>query len=131
MGNEEYWVLLVDDDERVRRSVIRILSRIPGLSKPIEFDEAVDGDDGARLMHSREGRFPDLVISDYQMPNRNGLSLLWEFHECAPFVMMSATVDMDFMAAVEKTGVEFMEKPFDPEELLDVVQRALQRNFLT
>lgn len=76
------------------------------------------------------GRSPvDLIISDYVMPNMDGLQLLKNLREKGqdtPFILMTAHGSIDStMEAIKLGTVEYLTKPFDPEEIVVAAHKAL------
>lgn len=72
----------------------------------------------------------DAVISDINMPQMDGIQLLVEIR-CAglatPFVILTAFGDkQNILEALRLDATDFLEKPFKPEEVLRVMQRALE-----
>ena len=73
---------------------------------------------------------PDLVITDIKMPGTHGYDLLKHFndnYEDIPVIVMTAFTDMQ--AAIDSYGggaFEYMPKPFDLNEAIDIINRALE-----
>ena len=92
-------------------------------------------DEGYRVCNARNGReaiqvlhreSPHLVISDLTMPDMDGNQLLYYVHSGA----CGQAPKMILMSAIEprgaKSGVPFLHKPFDIEELLELVDSTLE-----
>jgi DNA-binding NtrC family response regulator len=115
-------VLVVDDDPGIRYTLREILE-----AEGVEVDEAADGDAAlARLEHAHA----PLVITDLRMPGLDGLQLLRRLvaRSPAPRVVL-ITAHGSERTAVEamKAGAwDYFRKPFEVEELLGVVRRALE-----
>jgi CheY-like chemotaxis protein len=115
-------VLVAEDDELVRRVVVKLLHR-----HGFQVVEAVDGEDG--LAHWR--RTPDafdLVLTDVQMPCMNGRAMAREMTRERPTqrVAYMSGYDADAVAAVpDAPEGPFVAKPFSESELLEGVRRAL------
>lgn len=75
---------------------------------------------------------PDLILMDYLMPNCPGTSLVRAFHEDpvlqkAHIILVSAHRDDEIHERLERLGVDtFLSKPFEPEALVEQVNRLLQ-----
>lgn len=79
---------------------------------------------------------PALVISDQKMPGMTGLALLARLRELGeqhpslgdlPFVLISGYADVDSVISALRLGAcDVLRKPYDPGQLLDVCQRALE-----
>jgi len=117
-------ILIVDDDEMVRLLLRRCLASW-------EVVEAVDGVDGLeKAMAVR----PALLVVDWMMPRMTGEELCRQVRatrglEHVPIVMLTAKTEVEDRAASYQSGADhFIAKPFDPEELVAIVARALQRS---
>ena len=115
---EEIWV--VDDDRGVRFVLVEAL-RDAGLTVR-EFGEA-----GAVRAALHDGR-PALLLTDVRMPGEDGLSLLNELQQqgIGPVIVVSAFTDVATTAAAYRAGaVDYLAKPFDLDQAVEAVQRAL------
>ena len=78
--------------------------------------------DGIEALSEAERERPDVVVSDVVMPRLDGAALADLMRERGvPVVLLSAVYD-----AVDLPGVSFLPKPFDLDELLDVVESVLE-----
>ncbi len=115
-------VLVVDDDEGVRFTVRGLLE-----DAGLEVAEAADG--GAAL-EALDAETFHLVITDLRMPRMDGLTLLARIRERpSPPRVILITAHGSERAAVEamKQGAyDYFTKPFEPDELLAVVERAVE-----
>lgn len=72
---------------------------------------------------------PDVLLTDVRMPGNDGLALLRQWHQVkatAPVIVMSAFTDVTTTAAAYRLGaVEYIAKPFDLDQVLEVVRRVL------
>ena len=95
-------------------------------------DEAVLAHDAAEALSSLDG--VDLVISDYAMPGMNGLELLRtvrERHAALPVVLLTAHgSERVAVRAIRSGAYEYVTKPFDVDELLTIIDRALEARSL-
>src|SRR5262245_11656993 len=116
-------VWLVDDDASIRWVLERAL-RQGGMS-PTAFDHA----DTALAALRRER--PDVLITDIRMPGRSGLDLLTEIRGSQPelpVIVMTAHSDLDSAVAAYQGGAfEYLPKPFDIDQAVDLVRRAAQQ----
>jgi two-component system response regulator HydG len=115
-------VLIADDDAGVRYTLRDILE-----TAGLEVDEAADGE--AALERLGAGRF-DLVITDLRMPRMDGLALLGRMQALPPplpkVVMITAHGSERHAVEAMKSGAfDYFKKPFDNDELMAVVQRAV------
>ena len=122
MIDEEPTVFVVDDDPGVGDS-ISLLLRSVGLPAKIflsanEFLEAYDPDK------------PGCLVLDVRMPGMSGLDLqdrLQEMESILPIIFVTAHGDVPMAVNAVKAGaVDFIQKPFRDQELLDKIQEALE-----
>lgn len=113
-------VLLVDDQDALRRAIARSLTRAGH-----EVTEARDGSEATQLLGAR--RF-DVVVSDVTMPTVDGVSLLRAVRERdldLPVVLVTGAPTVETAAeAVEYGALEYLIKPVEPAKLDAVVRRA-------
>ena len=116
-------ILLVEDDENVRRAAARVL-----IGRGYTVLEAASGIDALELMD--EGQVPDLIISDVMMPEMDGPTLLTEARQRHPdirFILMSGYALDSFNKNLDdKEAFTFMQKPFNMKKLAETVKSALQ-----
>lgn len=116
--------ILTVDDSISMRQMISFTLRENGY----EVIEAVDGQDA---ISKAQNQSFDLIFTDQNMPNVDGLTLIQMLrvlpqHEKTPILMLTteASDDMKKMGrAAGATG--WLVKPFDPQKLLDVVKKVL------
>jgi two-component system nitrogen regulation response regulator GlnG len=120
-------VWLVDDDASIRWVLERAL-RQGGMS-PTAFDQA-----DTALAALRRDR-PDVLITDIRMPGRSGLDLLTQIRANQPelpVIVMTAHSDLDSAVAAYQGGAfEYLPKPFDIDQAVDLVRRAAQQRVAT
>ena len=118
-GNE---VWIVDDDRSIRWVLEKALGRAD--MEVRSFDSADAMIDALR--HS----MPDAVLSDIRMPGTDGIDLLrmlGEEHPDIPVIIMTAHSDLDSAVAAYDSGAfEYLPKPFDIEDAVAQVARALR-----
>ncbi|ABS63655.1 response regulator receiver protein [Parvibaculum lavamentivorans DS-1] len=115
-------VFVVDDDAAVRDSVSALLE---SASFRVEnFDSA------ASFLASRATERPGCLVVDIRMPDMDGLELQEEMVRrqiALPVIVMTGHADVPLAVRAMKAGaVDFIEKPFNDELLLDSVARALE-----
>jgi two-component system, NtrC family, response regulator PilR len=119
-------ILIVDDELSMRTLLERVFKR-EGYTVSV-------ADNGARALEMLRSSFYDLVISDVKMPGLTGVELLTQCREYCPdtmTVLMTAYATIDNAREAFKLGVEdFIQKPFDIDELKIVVQKALEKSKL-
>jgi len=120
-------VLIVEDDPNVRLGCTQAL-KLAGLRA-----EAVESaEEGLRTIGSaRLG----VVVTDMRLPRADGL---WLVQRCRdsdpslPVIMITGHGDVSLAVEAMRSGAyDFIEKPFSPEVLVEVVKRALEKRMLT
>jgi DNA-binding NtrC family response regulator len=118
-------ILLVDDEEKILKTLGRAL-RDDGH----ELVTAANGKDAQRLLAERSF---DLLIIDFLMPDRTGMDVLRELASSTPeserpaVVMMTAHGSIESAVEAMKLGArDYLQKPFEVEELLVLARRALE-----
>lgn len=116
-------ILVIDDDERMRRLMERTLSQ-----GGYEVLVATDGETGLRLFRKEK---PELVITDIIMPRQEGLGTLMMMRRERPDIRVIAVSgggrvgNFDVLEAATNLGADdVIAKPFRLEELLDCVHRV-------
>ena len=115
-------ILVVDDDKNIRRTVSMALESLDYF-----VHTAFDGKDA---MVQLEGDKYDMIITDLKMPGMNGMELLQKAIAKYPeinIVLISAHGTVDNAVEAMKLGaVDFLQKPFTPKELRNLVYNVLQ-----
>ncbi|MCF6281301.1 MAG: response regulator [Candidatus Polarisedimenticolaceae bacterium] len=118
--------ILAVDDQRVMRELVK--SVLEG-----EGHEVVIAEDGIEAMSiARENSF-DLVLTDINMPNMNGISLVSKLRRLDTFatipIIMLTTESADFKKdKAKRMGANgWLQKPFDPDRLVKAVTSSLAR----
>ncbi len=119
-------IWIVDDDHSIRFVLERALQR-EGLPTRT-FTHASEVLAGLRSAPADE--LPQVLISDIRMPGDSGLQLLArikEQHADLPVIIMTAYSDLDSAVAAFQGGAfEYLAKPFDVNQAIDLVKRAMQ-----
>lgn len=123
-------VLIVDDEEELRRSVISILkSTLPDLDFHIE--EASNGLEA--ISRATESTY-NLILMDVRMPELDGLTALERIKEHDPrtfVVIMTAHANVqDAILAIKEGAYDYIEKPIDSHKLSAIVRKTLEANDL-
>jgi two-component system NtrC family sensor kinase len=115
-------ILVADDSPDIRQFLTE------AVLGPAGYEVRAVGDGMSALTLVREIE-PDLVITDYQMPNLTGLELIRRV--CSdlphpPFIMMTSSTDEKLAIEAMRAGAfDFLSKPFEAELMLAAVGRAL------
>jgi two-component system nitrogen regulation response regulator GlnG len=121
-SNAIAWI--VDDDRSIRWVLEKSLEAVDITVRSFETADTVLDE----LKQGREAA-PDVLISDIRMPGIDGLQLLSEIKERypeLPVIIMTAYSDLDSAVSVYEGGAfEYLPKPFDVDEAVELVQRAI------
>ncbi len=116
-------VYVVDDDEC-------ILSAVCAMITEGQYECTCFGD-GESCLKQLEIQKCDLLITDVKMPGKDGMEVLKESMRMAPWlpvIVMTSYADVPMSVQALKTGAyDFIEKPFEVEDLMGVVQLALNQ----
>jgi len=120
-------LLIVDDQEMMRDSLQATLQR-NGHKVETAHDALI------ALEMVRQSSF-DLIISDLKMPRKDGLAFLAELGQAgvdAPVIMMTAYATIQTaVEAMRRGAFDYIQKPFDAEEIVMLVNRALEHQRLS
>lgn len=117
-------VLAVDDSASMRQMVSFTLKKAG-----YDVTEAKDGVEGLSVAKSNSF---DLVISDVNMPNMDGISLIRELrklpaYKFTPLLMLTTESGMDKkMSGKEAGATGWIVKPFNPDQLLATIKKVLR-----
>jgi signal transduction histidine kinase len=121
---DKHLILVVDDEPGVRRGCERVL-RAEGHTVLL----AENGEQGLDVI--RQHPETDLALVDLRMPGISGLELIAEARDVATetvFVVITAYATLEAAIEATKRGAyDFLTKPFAPDELVRLVNRALER----
>jgi two-component system, chemotaxis family, chemotaxis protein CheY len=124
--------VLVADDVRSMRAIVRSVLRMAGITKVLEVD---NGESALKLLEQRR---VDIVITDLLMKPIDGIEFVTMLrapgkglNQNVPVLMMSAHSQSERVQQAVSAGVtEFLVKPFSPANLLKRLESALTRNRL-
>lgn len=115
------YVWVVDDDSSIRWVVEKTLS-----SADIKCETFADAES---VLMALEREIPDVLVSDIRMPGIDGIELLNQVQQRSPdlpVIIMTAHSDLDAAVnAYQKGAFEYLPKPFDIDETLTLVERAI------
>ncbi|MCB1050617.1 MAG: sigma-54-dependent Fis family transcriptional regulator [Acidobacteria bacterium] len=119
-------IMIVDDEDAIRRSVAKILEY-----EGFKVVQAENGEQGCNLALQEE---PDLILLDIKMPRMDGMEALQVMVKqgtTAPIVMISGHGTIQTALDATRIGAfDFLEKPLDRERLLLSVRNALSKRDL-
>ncbi|MCB0718497.1 MAG: sigma-54-dependent Fis family transcriptional regulator [Bacteroidetes bacterium] len=120
---EQHHILFVDDEHLLQNLFERLFTR-----NGIKVTSCSSGVQAVDLL--KENEF-DLVVTDFMMPDMDGLELLAHVREEYPHmrvIMITAHANVQHAVRTMKTGaIDYIPKPFSTEELVDRVQKILAR----
>ncbi len=117
-----YTILVVDDEAFMRESTSDFLKEY-GFST-ITSPDAIDA-----LNIIKSNSSIDIILSDIRMPGISGIELLERIHSLSPekpVILMTAYADLDIaIDAIRKGAFDFLIKPYKPEYLLHIIEKAV------
>jgi len=117
-------VWIVDDDRSIRWVIEKALSR-----EGIAYNSFASAQDALDALGASS---PEVLVSDIRMPGRSGLELLQavkQRHPAVPVIVMTAYSDLDSAVAAFQGGAyEYLPKPFDIDQAVGLIRRALDES---
>ena len=116
-------ILVAEDDPALRRLIDMLLSN--------QGYDVRTVNDGADALAAVEEWPPDALVVDVMMPRISGLTVCRELRAHSvfaqvPIILLTARVfDEDIQQVMDLGGIEFMNKPFNPRQLVAVLQRLV------
>jgi two-component system chemotaxis response regulator CheY len=114
-------ILIVDDSNAIRQSITFVLEQAG-----FAVAQAVDGADAVKILETQAF---DLVVSDVNMPNMDGIALTKHIrqnarHKFTPILMLTTESQAGVMQEGKAAGATgWIVKPFEPDKLLAVVKK--------
>jgi EAL domain-containing protein (putative c-di-GMP-specific phosphodiesterase class I) len=121
MGARDTWILVVDDEDQLRKLIERMLTRA-GLF----VETAASGEEAMAIL--RRGRRFDTVVSDLIMPGMGGMQFLREIRQLdldVPVIFLTGNPSLSSaMEAMEQGGYRYLAKPVESDRLTALVKDA-------
>jgi len=121
-----YTIMIVDDSETIRE----VLARSIHMTKlPVE--EIIQADNGITALEKLEDNWIDIIFTDINMPQMNGVDLLNALNKNAeykdiPVVIVSTEGSKKRIEELQKKGIKgYLRKPFTPEKIRDIIIKTL------
>jgi DNA-binding NtrC family response regulator len=119
--DEKKNILVIDDEEIVRKSCMRTL-----VPEGFKVDVARDGLEGLRMLNAKNY---DLILIDLKMPNMDGMEVLENMQTMSPgskvIIITGYSAVETAVKAIKMGAFNYLEKPFTPDSLLEAVKEAL------
>lgn len=120
-------ILIVDDDADLRFNIPNILKD--------EGYNTITAEDGRRAIKEVKKESPNLVLLDVRLPDMDGMDILKEIKKIDKdliIIMLTAFGDIKGAIRAMKLGAfDYITKPFDNEELILIIKKALQTQYLS
>lgn len=119
-------LLIIEDEALILSNVVQILT-----FEGFETLQAADGVEGVALARAH---LPDVILCDIRMPRLDGYGVLETLRgdpatAAIPFVFMTAKTNVgDLERVQEMTGVGYLLKPFEVDDLLAIIKEQLARD---
>ena len=119
-------ILIVEDSTMVRITVKRTLAGVD-----FNVDEAKDGQEGLNMATASADQPYDLILSDINMPNMDGIALVRELRQLdaykyTPILMLTTETAGDKKMAGKSAGATgWVVKPFNPDKLLATIKKVI------
>jgi len=128
---ENLKVLIVDDEFGIRKGIRKVLKKYTVALEDFDTEMGFDlseAEDGTTALNALQTREFDLVLLDYKLPDMTGLDILTKIREMnidVTTIMVTAFASLEVAVSTTKNGAfDFLAKPFSPDELRSVVQKA-------
>src|SRR6266487_398143 len=126
MKTNDRRILIIDDERPILVTLEALLAR-----RGYQVDTAPTASQGLRLLNSKS---PSLVLLDLQLPDADGLETLGRIKTELPEIQVIILTAHDSLSnaieSIKRGAYHFISKPYAPEELLSLVEKALETQFL-
>ncbi len=126
MTSENRRILIIDDERPILMTLEALLGR-----HGYEVQTAANASNGTRALKSSE---PSLVLLDLQLPDADGLQMLDQIkaeHPETQVIILTAHDSLNnAIESIKRGAYHFISKPYAPEELLSLVEKALEKQSL-
>ncbi|WP_152208098.1 sigma-54-dependent transcriptional regulator [Marinobacter changyiensis] len=119
-------VMFIDDDPDIRQAIAQTM-----VLEDIRVECFADG---RSCLNAVSPDFAGVVLSDYNMPGMDGLEVLQavrQVDDSIPVIILTGQGDISTaVTAMQQGAYDFIEKPFDHDELIELLRRALEKRQL-
>lgn len=116
-------ILVVDDDPQYREMIVDVLE-----TAEYQIQQGKDGEDAFNIIESNKGKI-DLLLTDIVMPRMDGVTLVEKIQAKYPQVKViyssGFSQSESFHERATMGSVNFIEKPFMPDDLINLVAKVL------
>ncbi|MCB2196688.1 MAG: sigma-54 dependent transcriptional regulator [Bacteroidetes bacterium] len=117
-------ILVIDDDTYICNLLVNYLEQ-----NGYQAEYSLSGKKGLNLIEKKE---LDLILSDFRLPDSDGMEVLQKIKELKPYlpvIIMTAYADVRMAVKLIKSGAfDYVTKPIQPEEILSLINRATGGN---
>lgn len=116
--------ILVVEDEPENQLAIQVILTVEGF-------EVVSVEDGRLALQTAKEQRPDLILLDVMMPEINGFEVLAQLRQdeatkSIPVIMLTALAQRSDVAKAVEAGVDgYVAKPFEPDDLIERIRKAI------
>jgi len=116
-------IVVAEDESLIRMDIVETL-------KDQGFDVVGEAGDGLKAIELAKELKPDLMVTDKNMPNMDGLSAAEQIAQLRiPVVFLTAFNQQELVSRASEVGaMAFLVKPFSPDDLLPAIEVALSRH---
>ena len=122
--NKNYKILVADDEPSMRMNLVELLAD--------EGYSIVEASNGVETLRLTKKFSPDLILLDLKMPEMDGLETLKHLKKIRqeiPIIIFTAYGSNESpIKAMKRGAFDYLEKPFDIDELLSVLEKALRQS---
>src|SRR3989304_6147203 len=122
----QHTILVIEDKESMAQMLMQTLE-----AAGYKVETAMSAEDGIQKLNNAK---IDLVLTDLKLPGKSGMDVLTaskERNSLAPVIVMTAFGTIETaVKAVKEGAYDFLTKPFDPDHLLLLIERALEKQRL-
>ncbi|HEY1583602.1 MAG TPA: sigma-54 dependent transcriptional regulator [Chthoniobacterales bacterium] len=126
MSSDNHRILIIDDERPILMTLEALLGR-----HGYQAEVAANAGTGMRLLQSKS---PALVLLDLQLPDADGLHMLEQIkaeHPETQVIILTAHDSLNnAIESIKRGAYHFISKPYAPEELLSLVEKALEKQSL-
>ena len=129
MKSDNNGKIVIVDDEKIVTSAFKMLLKVEGFNDVHEFNEPKSA-----VEFIKENK-PDLIVSDFMMPEMNGLEFLTEAKKYCPetsMILLTGYADKEnAIKAINEIGLyKYIEKPWDNNDLVMNIKNGIERSHL-